>query len=279
MCRCDSKDSSVRVEVPVPTDGALTLQGAAPRDTDLKQPLCADIQGNRAARGRALQRRWATGAETAVLHHHAPRFCQRARANQRRWAWGAQAPDALAKRHQAPAPAAAGVHAAAGGTGAQAQTAPDPISVRATSRCEVSAPPARTPAARTTACCHPTPSCVRWWCRRHSNRPRRPHCTLRARRSVSFTTAQCGRAGPSRSSGSWPRHNLSTSSSALKLRFRDQPRTLAELRRRAEGHRRDPRAASDREDPDAPGCSGRTMFCHCWGVRIDRTSAVAWAIA
>jgi len=33
-----------------------TLQGAMPRDADFKQPLCADIQGNSAARGRALRR-------------------------------------------------------------------------------------------------------------------------------------------------------------------------------------------------------------------------------
>jgi len=32
----------------------LTLQAAMPRDADFKQSLCADIDGNRAARGRAL---------------------------------------------------------------------------------------------------------------------------------------------------------------------------------------------------------------------------------
>ena len=35
----------------------LTLQGAMPRDADFKQTLCADIQGNSAARRRALRRR------------------------------------------------------------------------------------------------------------------------------------------------------------------------------------------------------------------------------
>jgi len=35
----------------------LTVHGAMPRDADFKQTLCADIDGNRAARRRAVRRR------------------------------------------------------------------------------------------------------------------------------------------------------------------------------------------------------------------------------
>ena len=35
----------------------LTLPGAMPRDADLKESMCADIQGNSAACRRALRRR------------------------------------------------------------------------------------------------------------------------------------------------------------------------------------------------------------------------------
>jgi len=98
----------------------LTVQGAMPRDADFKQPLCADIDGNRAARGRALRRRRPPGAGATVPLHHAPGVCQRMRANQRRRASGAQAQDPLARRHHPLGNVAAGVHAAAGCAGAPA---------------------------------------------------------------------------------------------------------------------------------------------------------------
>ena len=49
----------------------------------------------------------------------------------------------------------------------------------------------RTPASRTTACWHPTPSCARWWCRKGPSRQRRPHSPSNARRTAHIT-ARCG---------------------------------------------------------------------------------------
>jgi len=120
-------------------------QGAMPRDADFKQTLCADIDGNRAARRRALRCRRPAGAGATLPLHHAPRFGRRARANQRGRASGAQAQDPLARRHHAPGDVAAGVHAAAGCAGTQTEAAPDPFGVRVTSLREVSGPPLREP--------------------------------------------------------------------------------------------------------------------------------------
>jgi len=50
----------------------LTVQGAMPRGADLKQTLCADIDGNRAARRRALRCQRPPDAGAAVLLLHAP---------------------------------------------------------------------------------------------------------------------------------------------------------------------------------------------------------------
>ena len=50
----------------------LTLQGAMPRKKDFKQTLCADIDGNSAARPRALRRRRPAGTGATVPLHHPP---------------------------------------------------------------------------------------------------------------------------------------------------------------------------------------------------------------
>ena len=49
-----------------------TLQGAKPLDVERAQELCADQQGNSAARGRALRRRRTPAAGAALPHHHVP---------------------------------------------------------------------------------------------------------------------------------------------------------------------------------------------------------------
>jgi hypothetical protein len=59
----------------------LTLQGAMPRDADFKQTLCADIQGNSAARRRALRRRlaarrWSSCAATSPARHWPTNACK-----------------------------------------------------------------------------------------------------------------------------------------------------------------------------------------------------------
>jgi hypothetical protein len=109
----------------------LTLQGAMPRDTDFKQTLCADISGFSLHAAVRCGSRRPPGAGATVPLHHPPGAGQRARADQRRRAGGAQAQDPLARRHHAPGDVAAGVHAAAGRAGAQAEAAPDSLPRRA----------------------------------------------------------------------------------------------------------------------------------------------------
>jgi Putative transposase len=48
----------------------LTVQGVMPRDADFNRHLCADIDGNSAARCRALRRRRSPGAGATVQLHH-----------------------------------------------------------------------------------------------------------------------------------------------------------------------------------------------------------------
>jgi hypothetical protein len=130
----------------------LTLRGAMPRETTTRQPLCADIDGNRAACRGAGGRTRTQAAGTAVPLHHPAGAFRRAGATRRCRAAGAEAQDAVARRHHAPGaesgrttvPAdcrapdegpelcegaackvvATGVHAAAGGACATAEAAP-----------------------------------------------------------------------------------------------------------------------------------------------------------
>ena len=106
----------------------LTLRGATPRETAVRQPLCADIDGfslHAAVRCEAHDRNW---LGTSVPLHHATGAFRRAGADQCRRTGGAEAQDAVARRHHAPRHVAAGVHAAAGGAGAATPAAPDPLS-------------------------------------------------------------------------------------------------------------------------------------------------------
>jgi len=61
-----------------------TVQGAMAQDAVLTQALCADHQGNSAARGRALRSARATAAGTTVPHHYRPSTGQRTGADQQR---------------------------------------------------------------------------------------------------------------------------------------------------------------------------------------------------
>jgi hypothetical protein len=73
-----------------------TLQGAMPPDVERAQELCADHQGNSAARGGALRRRRAPAAGTTVPVHYPTSTGQRTCADQQRRAGGAQTQDRLA---------------------------------------------------------------------------------------------------------------------------------------------------------------------------------------
>jgi Putative transposase len=66
----------------------LTLRGAMPRENAARQPLCADIDGNRAARCRASAGKRPQAAGAAVPLHHAAGAVRRTHAAQRmraRW--------------------------------------------------------------------------------------------------------------------------------------------------------------------------------------------------
>ena len=143
---CLSPGSAYRIAFgPRAGQKVLTLPRAMPRDADFKQTLCADIDGNRTARRRALRCQRPPGAGATVPQHHAPGPGQRARANQRLGASGAQAQDSMTRRHHACGDITAGVHAVAGCAGAKTETAPHSFGVRATSLREVSGPPLHEP--------------------------------------------------------------------------------------------------------------------------------------
>jgi len=101
----------------------LTLRGAMARGSTARQPLCADIDGNRAARGGAGRRKRPQAAGTAVPPHHVPGAIRRVGATHRRQAGGVEAQDTVARRQHAPGDVADGVHSAAGRAGAAAEAA------------------------------------------------------------------------------------------------------------------------------------------------------------
>jgi hypothetical protein len=105
----------------------LTLRGAMARFGLARELLCSDIDGNSEARGRAGRSARAQAAGAAVPLHHPAGAGRRESAAQRRRPGGSQAQDTMARRHHAPGDEPAGVPAAAGGAGATAQAAPDPL--------------------------------------------------------------------------------------------------------------------------------------------------------
>jgi hypothetical protein len=105
----------------------LTLRGAMARFGLARELLCSDIDGNSEARGRAGRSARAQAAGAAVPLHHPAGAGRRESAAQRRRPGGTQAQDTMARRHHAPGDEPAGVPAAAGGAGAPAQAAPDPL--------------------------------------------------------------------------------------------------------------------------------------------------------
>ena len=86
-----------------------------------------------------------------------------------------------------------------------------------------------------------TPSCARGWCRQAPRLRPKPGARQPPPATATSTRSRPGRTaspGHGCSSASWLRHNLNTSWSALKLRFRHRHAALPELRRRrAENHR------------------------------------------
>jgi len=160
----------------------LTLQGFMPRDADFKQTLCADIDGF------SLHAAVRCGADDRQALEQLCRYITRpALANERvqtnaagqvvlklKTAWRGDtthlvmSPLEFMQRLAALVPRSR-LHLIR------------LVSANFVWRSE------RTPAARTTAFSHPTPSCARRSCRRNPNHPRRPHRRARARRPERIT--------------------------------------------------------------------------------------------